>query len=63
MLDKDGYFKDDIGFAAAFLSVPETTMREMLSEVRKLEPAGVGASDLADCLMLQLLKNVFHVVK
>ena len=57
MLDKDGYFKDDIRSAAAFLSVSEATMQDMLLEIRKLEPAGVGASDLADCLMLQLLRE------
>ncbi|MDE5652083.1 MAG: hypothetical protein K2I48_01285, partial [Muribaculaceae bacterium] len=36
------------------IDVSETTGREALRLVRSLDPAGVGAESLADCLLLQL---------
>lgn len=56
-LNTDGYFTDDLKDAAAYLhtSVPE--MERLLSEVRKLDPAGVGARSLSECLLLQLQRK------
>ena len=37
--------------------VPEATMRAAFDAVRSLEPAGIGAVDLRDCLLLQLARK------
>lgn len=53
-LDEDGYLRiplEDLAFEAG---VPVQDLRRILIQVRAFEPAGVAASDLADCLVLQL---------
>lgn len=57
-LDDDGYLRTDL-MAIPCLSelapaVEETEMRTALRLVQSLEPAGVGARDIAECLHLQL---------
>ncbi len=44
---------DDIAIAAG-LDISETDVERVLSVVRSLEPAGIAAFDLRDCLLLQL---------
>jgi RNA polymerase sigma-54 factor len=44
---------DDLAFQHG-IEVPENIARQALKEVRSLEPVGIGAKDLRDCLMLQL---------
>ena len=53
-LDENGYFTEDISEAAGFLCVSEDEFARMLEEVQKLDPKGVAAKDLKDCLLLQL---------
>ena len=57
-LDDDGYLRDDPAQTAAALSIaPPLSAQELEAGrriVRTLEPAGVGAADLGDCLVLQL---------
>jgi RNA polymerase sigma-54 factor len=53
-LDEDGYLRTPIADLAFSAGVPEKDLERALGKVRALEPAGVGAVDLADCLILQL---------
>lgn len=59
-LDSDGYLRrdidsivDDLAFRANIESTPEEVER-MLKVIQTFEPAGVGARDLRECLLLQL---------
>ena len=59
-LDDDGYLRrdvesivDDLAFRAGIMT-DEQEVRELLSVVQELDPAGVAASDLRECLLLQL---------
>jgi RNA polymerase sigma-54 factor len=62
-LDNNGYLHrslsaitDDIVFQTGH-DVPEEEVDTVLQAVRDLDPAGVGASDLRDCLLLQLERS------
>ena len=59
-LDDDGYLRrdieslvDDLAFRANIETTPEEIL-ELLSVIQELEPAGVGARDLRECLLIQL---------
>lgn len=59
-LDSNGYLTrplddiaDDIAVTEGF-DVPRGSMRRIFDAVRALDPAGIGATDLRDCLLLQL---------
>ncbi len=59
-LDEDGYLRrdleslvDDMAFRAG-IETDAGEVREMLAIVQDLEPVGVGARDLRECLLLQL---------
>jgi len=58
-LDEDGYFKSELEELreSAAEALPELEIEELqtaLRHVQNLEPAGVGARDVAECLELQL---------
>ena len=53
-LDEDGYLRVPVADLAFSGGVPEKDLQKTLGKVRSFEPAGVAASDLADCLLLQL---------
>lgn len=59
-LDSNGYLQRDLQFIAddiamtAGFDVTEERVKEVYDAVRELEPAGIGARDLRDCLLLQL---------
>lgn len=53
-LDGDGYFREGVAQLAERFAIPEERAAALLEEIRTLEPAGVGAHDLADCLALQI---------
>jgi RNA polymerase sigma-54 factor len=53
-LDSRGYFRDDTGRVAQLFSVSRSCVEQLLAEIRMLDPAGVGASSLEECLRLQL---------
>jgi RNA polymerase sigma-54 factor len=62
-LDENGYLQrslqaisDDLLFQQN-MDVPETKLRSILEIIQDLDPAGVGASDLQECLRLQLKRN------
>lgn len=53
-LDDDGRLAETAEQIAADLSVPIPLAEEAVELVRELDPPGVGARDLKDCLLLQL---------
>lgn len=53
-LDEDGYLRIPLAEIAADLQLPEEVMKQALSEVQKLDPPGVGARSLVECLCLQV---------
>lgn len=53
-LDSNGWLDEPLSDAAARLRVSEKTAEQALRVVQSLEPAGVGARSLAECLRLQL---------
>jgi RNA polymerase sigma-54 factor len=62
-LDENGYLTQDVPQmtdelnAKYNLEVTETQMYEALLTVQSLDPAGVGARDLAECLIIQLQRK------
>lgn len=53
-LDEDGYFRTSIADVCVECGVSRDEAQQVLNEVRSSTPCGVGASDLRDCLLLQL---------
>lgn len=53
-LDENGYLKESNEELAALLSAPVLKIGELMELVQSLEPAGVGARDIQECLTLQL---------
>lgn len=53
-LDDDGYFRRSFAELGSLLGVSDEAIADGLSVVQTLDPAGVGARDLAECLRLQL---------
>ena len=61
-LDENGYFRDEIRVAADTFSVPEEYVERILKIIQDLDPAGVGARSLQECLLLQLQRDPGHSV-
>ncbi len=62
-IDEDGYLRrkldaivDDLAFSMGIEST-ETELREILDIIHDFDPAGVGARDLQECLMLQIKRK------
>ncbi|MBV7505810.1 RNA polymerase factor sigma-54 [Bacillus sp. sid0103] len=53
-LDENGYFGGDLNEIAQKLRVSEEVAEECLAIIQTLEPAGIGARDLQECLLMQL---------
>lgn len=53
-IDENGYFCGELAEIASNLKVPMNQMEEGLARIHQLEPAGIGARDLKECLFLQL---------
>lgn len=53
-LDGKGYFTEDKAQLAKNLGTDTDRVEEVLSMLKKLEPAGICAESLAECLLLQL---------
>lgn len=56
-LDEDGYLRSPLEELAQSAGVSEAALERVLEKIRGFEPAGVGARDLADCLLLQLTRR------
>lgn len=62
-LDDDGYLRrqipsliDDLAFSQNVMT-EESEVEEMLHVIQSFEPAGIGARDLQECLLIQLKKK------
>ena len=62
-LDESGYLRrdidalaDDLAFTANIMAEPEE-IEEVLKKIQELDPPGVGARDLRECLLLQLQRK------
>lgn len=53
-LDTNGYLTDNLESICNFLNIPTTIGYNALKELQNLEPAGIGARSLKECLLLQL---------
>ena len=53
-LDENGYFHDPLKEIARKFSVSVDFVEEMLNMIQEMEPTGVGARNLQECLMIQL---------
>jgi RNA polymerase sigma-54 factor len=56
-IDGNGYFVGDISEIAVILHVPQVQVQEGLAVIQTLEPAGIGARNLQECLLIQVLKE------
>jgi len=56
-IDNRGYLTAEISELAQILQVEEEFLEEILSEIQKFEPAGVGARNLSECLRLQAARR------
>ena len=59
-LDTNGYLKISLDEAAKFLRVEEIFLSEILRRVQDLEPAGVAARNLSECLRLQAQRKKIY---
>lgn len=59
-LNRHGFFAEPLQDIATSLGLPQKTFRRALSALRDLEPAGVGAQDLRESLILQLKRLGEH---
>ncbi|MCM3567459.1 RNA polymerase factor sigma-54 [Neobacillus mesonae] len=53
-LDENGYLADDLGEIALKLKVPREFTEDCLRVIQMLEPVGIGARNLQECLLIQL---------
>lgn len=56
-LDENGYFRWDIEDIAMKWNVSRQMAEESLSVIHDLEPAGIGARNLQECLLLQIQRK------
>lgn len=56
-LDENGYLSLGINEAAKILDVPEVLVEQALQIVQTFDPAGIGAKNLKECLVLQLSRK------
>lgn len=56
-LDEQGYLKEQEEDTAEFLGISSETVRQAKAVLCTMEPAGVGARNLRECLLLQLRRR------
>jgi len=56
-LNEKGYLEISTDEIATILEVDEEKVRQALEKVQSLNPAGIGARDLRECLFLQVKRN------
>lgn len=57
LLDEDGYLAQEDLDGLAELKIPQAMVEQALDILQSLEPAGVGARGLSECLVLQLSRQ------
>ena len=53
-LDESGYFRGDTKKIAAILHTQENNIKQVLEKLKELEPSGIFAENLSECIALQL---------
>lgn len=53
-IDDDGYVRSSTELISVELDVPVARVEKALSQIQQMDPTGVGARNLAECLRLQL---------
>jgi len=68
-IDEDGYLRrepeaiiDDLIFSQNIFTTTDEVLR-MLAEVQKFDPAGIGARDLQECLLIQMRQKLAAAVE
>lgn len=56
-LDEDGYLKENINSLTMLLNVERNQIRKSLRALQNMHPAGVGARNLKECLLIQLMRK------
>lgn len=56
-LDNNGYLRTELDVVASALLMSESDVLEMLAVLQSLEPAGVGARDAKECILLQIERH------
>lgn len=57
LVDEDGWLTQEDLEGLLDLNIPQTLIDQALETVQSLEPAGVGARNLSECLLLQLARQ------
>ena len=57
LVDEDGYLTEEDLDGLSDLKIPQPLIDQALDTVQSLEPAGVGARSLSECLLLQLARQ------
>lgn len=55
--DERGFLEMPLEEIALLYDAPVEELQELLSEIQSFEPVGVGASDVRECLLIQLIKQ------
>jgi RNA polymerase sigma-54 factor len=65
-IDDDGYLRrpldaiiNDLAFAQNIEASPQE-MKQVLAKIQKLDPAGIGATSLQECLIIQLKRKEYY---
>lgn len=53
-LDKDGYLVNDVNFIITELQIDNDYFEKCLKNIQQLEPSGIGARSLSECLLIQM---------
>ena len=61
-LDNDGYLREDEVVIMENLKIEPCTYNKCLSYVQQLEPSGIGARNIEECLLLQLRKEDYDEI-
>lgn len=56
-LDSRGYFVGELSQTADYFKISENKAEKMLQDIQALDPAGVGARSLSECLLLQVRRK------
>ena len=59
-LDEDGYLRSDENEIINILKIGKDTFEDCLLNIQQLEPSGVGARDLSECLIIQMQNLGLH---
>ncbi len=54
LIDEDGYLRDDLSILCNSTETNSESIFEVLHQIQKFDPPGVGARDLGECMRLQL---------